>query len=305
MNPIRITVEGPDDILAAPAGSWGGAGALLRVERSATGGGVGFAEVGTRAILAGTTIYLYYDVAGITGSWYRVRYSDAAAANFSDYGGEFQGGIDAGYCSLYNVKQRLGISATDTTDDENLQEFIRQVTGWIDSVTGREFLPDPPTGTKTYTFDGRDALEGGKLLLIPRGVRSVTGIQISVITGDTLVSVPAGNWFLGPPASERDTGWPATEIWMTDIPSAGNNVPIFYRGFQNIAVTGAFGWASVPADIEDVALTTVVRSWEARRSGQGDVVGTDELGRPLVSRMLSGRDRDTLSRYTNRRVFIV
>ena len=300
MNLIRVTVEGPDDILNAGAYD---AGALVRVERSASGGGVGFAEIGTIPIITGQTIYPYYDNAGTTGAFYRTRYSNAANSLQSDYSAEFQGGLEAGYCSLYNVKQRLGI--TDTTDDENLQEFIRQVTGWIDSVTGREFLPDPPTGTKTYTFDGRDALEGGKLLLVPRGIRSVTGIQISVITGDTLVSVPAGNWFLGPPAAERDTGWPATEIWMTDIPSAGNNVPIFYRGFQNIAVTGAFGWASVPADIEDVALTTVVRSWAARRSGQGDVVGTDELGRPLVSRMLSGRDRDTLSRYTNRRVFIV
>jgi hypothetical protein len=59
-----------------------------------------------------------------------------------------------------------------------------------------------------------------------------------------------------------------------------------------------FEWSAIPADIQDIAITTVVRAFQARRTGQSDITGTDETGQMLVSRMVSARDLRTLSRYT-------
>jgi hypothetical protein len=56
------------------------------------------------------------------------------------------------------------------------------------------------------------------------------------------------------------------------------------------------GWAAIPDDITDVALTAATRAWHAVQAGQQDIVGTDDMGRPLVSRFFSARDLETLAR---------
>ena len=58
------------------------------------------------------------------------------------------------------------------------------------------------------------------------------------------------------------------------------------------------GWEAIPDDVTELAVTAVVRAWHARQAGQSDIVGTDEYGKPVVSRYLSWRDRDTLLAYT-------
>jgi len=303
VNLLKLSAENPDELLNA---SSFGAGALIRVESSTTGGGAGFSEVGTVAIVAGTTLYTYYDQVAASGLYYRSRYSNSGNTNRSDYSAEFQANDTyPTYCSLYDAKQRLTIAATDTTDDENLLQFVGQASSWIESRTGRTFLPDPPSGTKTYTFDGTGAIENGRCLLIPRGIRSITLLQNGLYTGATLQTIPATDYFLQPSPQNRDPGWPATELWLTDIPSSGNPVPYFAYGFQNIAITGAFGWASTPSEIEDIALTAVVSMWRSRGSAGGETITIGTTGERTIERSLSYEQRATLSRYTLKTVVIV
>ena len=195
VNTLKISVENADELLNTSAY---GAGALIRVESASASGGT-FAEIGTVAIVALTYLYTYFDQASASTRYYRTRYSNSANTNQSGYSAEFQAYETlTTYCTLYNAKQRLGIAATDTTDDENLFEFIDAASSWITGKTGRSFLPDPTSGTTTYLFDGNDAIEYGRCLLIPRGIRSITTLKVATNTGATLQTVPSTDYFIQP-----------------------------------------------------------------------------------------------------------
>jgi hypothetical protein len=66
---IRIDVWLPDPAGALATGAFG-AGALIRIERSATVGGV-YAEVATLPLVATTLAYTYWDPTGDDTTWYR------------------------------------------------------------------------------------------------------------------------------------------------------------------------------------------------------------------------------------------
>lgn len=204
------------------------------------------------------------------------------------------------YAVASSAKVRLGI--TDTNDDDLLVNFCSQVNGWIESKTGRPIGPDT---TSTYTLDGYDALEDGRLLLFPRGIVSVSTLEVTTNTGAAFTTVPASDYFLRPTSNEREPGWPATELWMTDIPSASNTAPYFFPGFGTIRITGVFGWAAIPQDLIDVALTLVVASYRARGAGGGDSITIGVDGERTFERALSYKDRMTIERYRSRRVYVV
>lgn len=193
------------------------------------------------------------------------------------------------YATLAGAKSRLGIS--DGTDDALLSSLCDSVNGWVEVTTGRILAP------LTYAaelFDG----DGSRILLMPRGIRTLSSLEVAPFTGAPFVATPLNDVFLRPVALERAPGWPATEIMMTNVPTPGNVYPYFPPGFGTVRLSGAGGWAAIPDEVAEIALTTVVRAWHARQSGQSDVVGTDETGAPLVSRFVSLRDRITLRRYT-------
>ncbi len=204
------------------------------------------------------------------------------------------------YATLAAVKSRLGI--TGTTNDAVLQALCDQVNGWIETTTGRIIAPDPTT---SYVQDGFGALEGGRMLPFPRGIVSLTKLEIATYTGGPFSVVPATDYYLRPSGPDLVPGWPYTELWMTNIPSVNNQYPAFYPGFDNVRLTGSFGWPAIPKEIAEVAEVTVVRAWHGIQAGQADVVGSDATGAPVVSRFVSGRDRDTIARYTVRSVSIL
>jgi hypothetical protein len=192
------------------------------------------------------------------------------------------------YAALAAVKTRLG--KTDTTDDTLLTSLCDQVNAWIESYTGRPLTPY----TATYTFDGPWTRDG-KVLIIPRGIRSITTLQIAGGTGQTLTTIAAGNHFLLPREQDRLPGWPATRVEISDVSSAAWTEVAY--GYGVATIEGAYGWAVEPDDVVAVAETAVVRAWHARQAGQQDIIGTDETGAPIVSRYVAPRDRDTLDVY--------
>lgn len=162
------------------------------------------------------------------------------------------------------------------------------------------------TVATAYLFDGIDILEGGRLVPIWRGIVSLTQLRLGFFTGDTLKVIPTTDWFLRPQAHEREPGWPYTELWMTDLPSTSNPVPMFLSHgerpghpgyFNTIELTGQLGWPAIPDDITAIALSLVVGLYRARGAGGGDsfTIGSD--GSRTFERLLSYTDRQTLLRY--------
>jgi len=203
------------------------------------------------------------------------------------------------YATTAAVKTRLGIPSADTTDDSVIGSICDQVNQYIESYTGRVLAP---IGTATYTFDGFDAIDN-RVLVLPRGVLTVSLLETATYTGGSFATVPSTDYFLRPTAQEKDPAFPYTEIVMTNVPSANNYSPLFYNGYGTVRITGTWGFAAIPDDVQEISQVMAVRAWSARQAGQTDQIGVTETGSPVISRTLSIRDRDTLSRYKLKRPF--
>jgi hypothetical protein len=195
------------------------------------------------------------------------------------------------------VKLRLGVAVLDTTDDTLIGSIVDQVNQFIESPQGCGRILAPITSA-TYLVDG----DGSRRLYFPRGLRSVTELKIGDYTGDTRDVIVATDYFLRPAAHDRKPGWPAMWIELSDLPAGDHSV--FAAGYETVSITATTGWNAIPDDIIDVALTTAVRAWHARQSGQADIVGSDETGAPLVSRYVAGFHWATIKAYRIRQTLV-
>ncbi|HXJ66199.1 MAG TPA: hypothetical protein VNN79_20755 [Actinomycetota bacterium] len=299
-NVIKITVENPDEILNAGAY---GAGAVIRLQTSATEAGA-FADVSgtgsTPTIPVVTLIRSYtgYDPLGIVSSWYRTRYENAGATRLSDWSPAFQvGDENAGLlCSLYDVQQELGESGTDANRNELILEKIRQVSAAIELSCQAWLAPRPtnPASEMTLLFDVPYA---SRSLYIQRGdrrlgIRTASAIGIATQSqpesGGTYTSATLATVLLRPRPTADGPAW---RLEFSDT-SGG----YFYAGYNTVQVTGSFGPASVPADIQGVALRATVRRVMGKGAGAvGIPIGPE--GTMMLLPDLSGADRATLEMY--------
>lgn len=184
------------------------------------------------------------------------------------------------YATAALVKARLfAAGVTDTADDTLLGTICDQVNQFIESPQGTGRILAPIAST-TYLIDGT----GRSSFYFPRGIRAVSALSVGDTTGGTRTALAATDYYLRPLAQDRAPGWPAMWVELSNVGSRR----VFPRGYEIISMTATCGWEAIPDDIIDVALTTAVRAWSARQSGQADIVGNDETGAPLVSRYVSG-----------------
>lgn len=197
------------------------------------------------------------------------------------------------YATAALLKSQTAIS--DTTDDTVLGYVCDRINAYIESRTQRVLAP---ITSATYLYDG----DGTTSIYLPfpvdkppiGGLRAVTLVELQLFTAAGYTTLPAGDTFLRQQAV-RASGAPYERLVLSDFPTGG--FLYFPRGFATVRVTGTAGWAAIPDDITEVALVAATRAWHAVQAGQADMIGTDEMGRPLVSRFFSARDLETLDRY--------
>jgi len=192
------------------------------------------------------------------------------------------------YATATLLKERLNIGTADIGDDTLLGEICDQVNGYVESFCGRAIAPISGTPTRYYDFKEPD-----DELYEPDGIRTITTLAVAQYTGASYTTLPATDYYLRP--IRPRLGWPYTEVELSDRVTGG--FTDFPQGYETVQIVGTFGWAAIPDEITDVALTAATRAWYARQSGQADIVGTDEMGRPVVSRFFSARDLGTLAIY--------
>lgn len=295
-NIIKLTVDGSEDLLNAGAYS---AGALIRLQFAATEAGA-YADVAgtgatpTTTIVAGTRIYTAFDPAGASSTWYRTRYENLAGTRVSDWSDPFQVSEEGSglICSLYDVKQRLGIDASDTASDEDLLGFIGQVTAEIEGYTKRRFVRRPASGTATFLLDVEVA---GGTIWIPSGLAEISLLEYANSSqpesGGTYTALAAADWYARP--ARRAVDEPITSIVLSDVGALAR----LEAGYNVLRVTGAEGYPRVPADIEGIGQAAVVRKWQARKAGGADLATIGPDGRSTVLRNISPAEMATLDRY--------
>ena len=198
-------------------------------------------------------------------------------------------------CTSAQVKARVSPDGTwDAADDTLLSELIDEVSAWVQSYTGREFTPEAGA---TYVFD----TQVGKQLYIARGIRAITSMGVNPTahqpdTGGSYTTIPAAERILRPKAGDLPDGWPATEVRLSQ---AATTVRWFGNVENGCTITGDFGWAAVPKDIEAVTIDAVVAAYQSRRNGASSVMGAEDYAMPPWNRFF-GRgspQRGTLDRY--------
>lgn len=204
------------------------------------------------------------------------------------------------YCTKDTVKTRM--AKVTTGDDALLTTICTQVNTFVES---RTFRPIGPDLTPSYTLDGYDALEDGRVLLFPRGIVSLSAVTVAPYTGATPVSIPIGDIFLQPGLSQLEPGWPYTEVQMTDIPSTSNTYPYFPQGYNNIVFTGTFGWLAIPADLNEAAEVLAARAYLSRQNGNADESGGDDVGTWLLSLARKSGVLGQIERYQWKHVEII
>lgn len=202
----------------------------------------------------------------------------------------------ADLCTLANVKVALfPTGATDTTDDALLQLYISAVTQEVQEYTARQFVTD--AGSTDYYFD----IPGNspyRSLFIPNGVQSVSFLGFAKVSqpasGGTYTTVTAANVLLRPLAQDRRAGFPADTVAISDL----DVTSAFYPGYNTVKLTAICGFATVPADIERLAVTLVIRQWQARKGGQSNDIGPSDFGGPIL-RFMGGDEKAILDRYSD------
>ncbi len=198
------------------------------------------------------------------------------------------------YATVVSVKRRLASSDTYSTDDDFvLQSLCDGINGWIDLKAQR--ILGPINGA-SYLFDAADWSEGGTVLNIPYGIRSVTTLKIAQTSGATLQLIPSTEYHLLPRTQHRQPGYPATQLFLHN---SGGTAPIgrVYSGYGVVEIVGDFGFDAIPPEIRELAETAVVRAWHGRQAGQTDIIGSDENGQPIVSHFVALKDTLTLTAY--------
>lgn len=292
---LSITVENAAELLNT---DYLGAGALGRVERDTTSAFSAPTEVTTFALVAGTRVYTVYDLAGAVSSWYRVRFSKSNGTSPSAYGPAFQAGDETAglLCSVYDTWQRMnGSTAMGDNDHETLIDVIRGVSSEIEDFTGAWWAPRPtdPGSTTTYRFDVPDMTRslwlqyGGRYT----GIRSITSLNLATTSqpasGGTYTAGTVADVFIRPQPVEDAPGW---RLELTDFPTGSWRY--FYPGHNTLEVTGAFGPASVPYWMQEIAIAAVTRRYLGKETA-ATAIG---LGPEGGVRLLADLPRDMAER---------
>lgn len=196
------------------------------------------------------------------------------------------------YATLAGLKLRLyNDSVTATSNDTALSSICDQVNAYIEGpeACGRVIAP---VSSAVYLFDG----DNSRVLRYDKGIRAVSLLEVAQMTGGAYQTVPAADYRVRPSVQNRSPGWPANRIEFVDILTG--SMGYFPYGYDTVRVTMTTGWDAIPDDITDVALTAATRAWASVQAGQSDIVGSDDMGRPMISRFFSSRDMGTLRAYS-------
>lgn len=164
---------------------------------------------------------------------------------------------------------------------------------------------------RIYVHDGFEALDIGRTLIVSRGVFALATLEVTTFTRGPFSVIPPADYFLEPSILQRDPGWPATELRMTNIPTPGNATPAFYPGFRTVRLIGpgpcvgltsapGFGWPAYMPEIGDIAAKLFVSIFRERASSGGASYTVNLDGSRVYERALSWEDKATLDRFRSK-----
>jgi hypothetical protein len=181
--------------------------------------------------------------------------------------------ITNGYCTLSELKDSLQID--DSVDNASLEAAIMSASRMIDDYTQRFFYKDGTVGSpvaRYYTPEDAISLNIDDIV-------SITSVATDNDLEFTYTTVWATSDFVVEPINNPRKGWPYNRlvavgayVWPFQIP-------------QSVKITGAWGWSSVPQEIQLATKIQASRLFIRRQSPFG-IAGSPELGTVRLSSRL-------------------
>jgi len=162
------------------------------------------------------------------------------------------------YATLSEVKARM--PELGTSDDAVISTLIFGVSAYIDHMTGRSF----GTETVARTFSGNGS---NRIFIRPPLTAAPTLVRVRSNTGDAWRTVPAADIRLMPEG--RATGEPILWLEIGNTPTGADYA--FPASDLTVEITGTWGRTTVPDDIREACIETVVNLYRARGSAGSDM----------------------------------
>lgn len=189
--------------------------------------------------------------------------------------------ITNGYCTVPQLKTRLGVDQGDNIDDSTLESVIEAVSRWIDADRGRRFYV--ATETRYYSSELDWLIEIDDLA-------SLTTLKTDPNGDGTYLYSWASTDYLLVPYNAAANGQPYTHIETT--PLGAYRFPVYPATTtrrSRVQVVGSFGYSSTtPKAIAETCLLASARVW-MRKDLVFGISGSAELGTLQVATAL---DRD-------------
>jgi len=231
-------------------------------------------------ILIGTEFMLVTAGMGTT-TWTVTRgYSGSTAAAHSS--GATVTRIARGYTDLARIKRLYGFP--DTDDDDRLLDIIDATNAELDFRLGVALYPATDT---VRLYDGSAAMRGYTRLYIPGGIRTLTQVRLATSSNGTLTTATLADFLLRPQSFRSRPGEPYKYVEIVPDPTGSD--PWFPPYMANVELTGTYGPADAQPNLARMADSIVMRTWDARGSG--------ERSTPTVSKFIYADDEATLEAY--------
>lgn len=148
--------------------------------------------------------------------------------------------------TLDQAKIKCAIKPPDSSKDDQLVELINSASRTITGYCEREFTPTA-SATRRFKVDRSLVVD-----LLPYDLRSATAVTLNPEASPVTLATPA-DYMLEPIPSVFGT---YQQIHLSQLLAVASTT-LFRFGYALIDVTGAWGFATVPADVERACLVTV------------------------------------------------
>ncbi len=182
-------------------------------------------------------------------AWHRIDWVDATGAEFTGDPVPYPAGAATDLCTLAEVRERRGTKPNDVAQDAAVTRVIASVSAAISEEYEREFTA---TTGAVRTFE-HDAQEGMLLSLTPYELRTVTQLRLHP-DEPAPTTLAATDYRLHPRPSKHGT--------FSALRFASGVLASPAGAWQTtlVEITGDWGFATVPANVREAAIVSVVHN---------------------------------------------
>lgn len=149
--------------------------------------------------------------------------------------------------TLDQIREHALLQEAQDAQDDLLESLASRASVQVERYTQRQFTKQTNGGDKTYRYEG-----GGMLSLVPYDARTITTVKIDD------VELGATRW-QALPVGKPDGVFTDVELrGVSPTPKASGHD---YDPSRVVTVTGTWGFDSVPDDVEEAVILTVLHLW--------------------------------------------